>query len=485
MLLIRADASVQIGTGHVMRMIALAQAWRRRGGEAHLLARSLPPSLAKRLETESIGVHHVAAAVAADDIDQQATINIANQIGARWVVADGYDFSPEFQAAIRDTSLRLAIVTDFDYCHRWSADVIINQNPHAMREPYACRVADCQRLFGTRFALLRQEFLASNIASAALQQPRRPRLLVTLGGSDADNVTGSILSLINQMASASIDIRVLVGPANPHLDRLREQAARPSHHVEVLTGVSDMPAQYVWADAAITAGGSSCWEWMYFGLPAAIIVIAENQQPIYDELVGQRIAVGLGTPRQIDRDALQRFAQSISSGGRDFDRFRDWVDGYGADRCAAAMDSGVWLRQATSADCRMYFDWANDPLVRTNSLQSAEISWSEHSEWFREQLGRDDRRLFVAMRSDRPVGQIRMSLTADSEWQIGFSVDAAARGGGIGTEILRLGIAAMQIDTDPRFVATVKLANAASAKCFERLGWQRTRHHETYQFRNA
>lgn len=495
-LLIRADASVQTGTGHVMRMLALAQAWQRRGGQVHLNSRSLPATLASRLAAESITLHSFpassqaaddfpASSQAADDSDQQLTIAVAHQIGAAWVVADGYSFSPEFQVAIRTSSLKLAMVTDFDYCRQWSADVILNQNPHASREPYACAVAECQRLFGTRYALLRNEFLQVRDDSAEPAERRHRRLLITLGGSDADNVTGKILDLLGDVETQPLDVRVLVGPANPHHDLLRAIGDGSSHRVEILTSVRDMPAQYLWADAAITAGGSSCWEWMYFGLPAAIIVIAANQQPIYDELVHQKIAMGLGNPRLLESRELRRFVNSISDEVVDRHRFRDWVDGYGADRFAAVMDSGVWLRGATESDSRMYFGWANDPVVRENSLQSDEIKWTEHANWFSEQLRRDDRRLFVAVRGEQPVGQIRMSLTAEGEWLIGFSVAAEARGCGLGGEILRLGIAAMQFANERRFLALVKPTNESSAKCFERLGWQRTLIQQTYHYRNA
>ncbi|TWT66209.1 UDP-2,4-diacetamido-2,4,6-trideoxy-beta-L-altropyranose hydrolase [Allorhodopirellula solitaria] len=485
-LLIRADASVHAGTGHVMRMLALAQAWQRRGGQVHLLSHTLPHQLAQRVAAEAVVLHHLdAAAIVSGATDQRSTIDLAHHVGATWVVADGYGFTSEFQTAIRRASLRLTMVTDFDYCREWSADRIVNQNPHASREPYRCDVGDCQRLFGTRYVLLRREFVTAREATEGqglLDRPRR--LLVTLGGSDAENVTGEILEVLARLDTEPIDVRVLVGMANPHHKALQQHADLSPHKVEILSGVDDMPAQYQWADGVLTAGGSSCWEWMYFGLPAAVIVIAENQQPIYDELVEHQVAIGLGHPQQVDIASLQEFVQSLTTEAGDLNRFRNWVDGYGADRIASAMGSGVWLRRATATDCRLYFDWANDPTVRNNSLQSSMIAWEEHCEWFCEQIARDDRRLFLSIRGEQPVGQVRMSLTPDREWQLGFSVAAEARGSGLGGEILRLGIAAMRNEGEHDFVATVKQANVASAKCFERLGWKRTQLDQTYQYRS-
>ncbi len=485
-LLIRADASVQIGTGHAMRMIALAQAWQRRGGQAHLLSAELPPAVADRVIAASIRLHALDDALTVGDTgDQDRTVEVAQRIGAQWVVVDGYHFSRDFQTAVRNDALRLAVVTDFDYCQPWSCDMIINQNPHAKAETYACDVEDCQRLLGTRYVLLRREFLSHCEAQHSPSPDRPRRVLMTLGGSDAANTTGAILTALDQCRTDPMEIRVLIGSANPHQSLLQKQAASSPHSIELLVSVNDMPAQYTWADAVITAGGSSCWEWMYFGLDAAVVVIADNQQPIYDELVQANMAIGLGgTHIGVDVSRLQTFVQNIHRESRQPDRFRQWVDGYGADRIAAALDSGVWLRAATQRDCQMYFDWANDPLVRQHALQTDEIPWSDHVEWFHGQLASDQRRLFVAMRAEQPVGQIRFSQTPDGTWLIAYSIADQARDCGLGDELLRLGIAAMQFAGEQRFVATVKHTNTASAKCFDRLGWCKTMCEETYEYRN-
>jgi RimJ/RimL family protein N-acetyltransferase len=214
-------------------------------------------------------------------------------------------------------------------------------------------------------------------------------------------------------------------------------------------------------------------------------VIADNQQPIYDELVQANMAAGLGgTHTGVDASRLQSFLHNIRSERRQPDRFREWIDGYGADRIAAALDSGVWLRAATPQDCQMYFDWANDPLVRQCSLQSDEIRWSDHVDWFHPQLVSKQQRLFVAMRAEQPVGQIRFSQSHDGAWLIAFSIAAQARGSGLGGELLRLGIAAMQFAGEQSFVAKVKHNNTTSAKCFDRLGWCKTSCEETYEYRN-
>ncbi len=527
-LLIRADASAKIGTGHVMRMIALAQAWQRRGGQVHLASFSMPELLLPRLHAEKIKVHTLAASIASgepscgDASDGQRTAELADRLGARWVVADGYRFATGFQSEIRRAGLLLAVVTDFEHCENWQCDLILNQNPHSVHETYACTVSSCRRLMGTQYVLLRREFLADWIDDrevtgqpaidgqpGSVAQPpmadepkrvpdRRQRLLITLGGSDVDNITGRVLRLIEEAGCDSMDIRVLVGAANPHQPLLRRETAGSSHSIVLLGNVTDMPQQYQWADGIVSAAGSSCFEWMYYGLRAAIVAIADNQLPIYRELTRDNIAIGMGmvagltVPPAAESDALgfdalgfdtldfdtvartslTRFIRELDAGRLSVERFRHLVDGHGADRLAAELDTGIWLRPATSHDRERYFQWANDPIVRQNSLCDDEIKWTGHCEWFARQLASHRVHLLVAIRNDQPVGQIRFTSRETNDWEVAFSVAPEARGSGVGKQLLQLGTAWMTDRGCGPLTATVKATNRASARCFERLGWQ-------------
>ncbi len=475
-LLIRADASARIGTGHVMRMIALAQAWQRRGGRVHLGARELPSSLYSRLQAESIELHRWPEPedqLTSAEQDAAQTIELADQVNAAVIVADGYHFGEAFQSQIKSAGRQLAIVTDFDYCHRWLCDWIINQNPHSTSESYRSDSSSCRRLLGTNYALLRDEITRHRLAAIPEHKDGTARLLLSLGGSDPDNVSAKLLEQLDGVTHVALKIRVLVGPANRHRESLIELAAKSRHEVTLLEGVADMSSQYLWADGMISAAGSSCWEWMFFGIPAAIVAIADNQRPIYQVLTDKRRATGLAALGQaIDAPSLMHFVGKLGHVSRAAVGTDSFVDGYGAERVAAALDSNIWLRRATSSDKQRYFDWANDPAVRANSLNTEPIAWETHVEWFDHQLQNDNRVLLVAMRDDQPIGQIRFSKTTEDVWEIGFSVDRDARGGGVGKELVRLGVQWMKHHGLGPFIATVKKCNPASAKCFVQLGWQ-------------
>jgi len=488
-LIIRVDASAEIGAGHAMRMIALAQAWQQRGGQAHVVASTMPAGLAARLNSEQINCTFLARhendfVIPGSKHDAQQTTTLAEQLGANWIVADGYHYGANFQSSVRAAGLQCAVVTDFDYCQDWRCNLILNQNPHATKESYHSSDGSPKRLLGTRFALLRQEFVDADESSPERRPGEPSRLLMTFGGSDPPNATGHLLSLLESWDQSELQVRVLVGVANPHRAAIEALANCSQHDIELLTDVRDMPAQYLWADGIISAGGGTCWEWLYFGLRGAILVIADNQSQIYRELVDANAALGLGSVADLQSDpsSAQSTLWQLLADLRPLDesqrkRYRNLVDGYGAQRVAAELDGGVWLRVAEQDDCKLYFQWANDPTVREQSLTSDEITWDGHRHWFANQLDSPDTQLLVGMRDDSPIGQIRFTKTTEqtsnqAAWNVAFSVAAEARGTGAGKELLRLGAGWMTNLGLTPLTATVKMANVVSARCFQRLGWQ-------------
>src|SRR5579862_2845260 len=161
-LLIRADANSVIGTGHVMRCLALAQAWQDAGGTVAFACADLPEALVQRLWTERCELHRFESAreSSREACDIQETLRIANQVRPQWLVLDGYDFGPSYQLAVRDSRWRLLFVDD-DWRHeRYHADVLLNQNAGASPALYASRKTAARLLLGCRYVMLRREFRA-------------------------------------------------------------------------------------------------------------------------------------------------------------------------------------------------------------------------------------------------------------------------------------------------------------------------------------
>lgn len=275
-LLIRADASSTIGVGHVMRCLALAQAWQDRGGKVVLVARELPYVLEARLRKENLGVLRIADEIGGLD-DAGTTLRLAHEQEAAWVVLDGYRFGREFQETLREAGLRLLAIDDMAHQPHYAVDVLLNQNLSATPEFYAGKIETgvTELLLGPRFSLLRREFRSINPVRGLNHSPLR--VLVTFGGADPENYTSRILENLTRGGHRELEVVVLAGAANPHVAELQWTAASAPYHCEVWVNVADVAGVMAWADVAIAAAGSTVWELASLQLPALVGAFEDNQ----------------------------------------------------------------------------------------------------------------------------------------------------------------------------------------------------------------
>ncbi|WP_343631864.1 GNAT family N-acetyltransferase [Fluviicola sp.] len=128
----------------------------------------------------------------------------------------------------------------------------------------------------------------------------------------------------------------------------------------------------------------------------------------------------------------------------------------------------IYLREASEEDLQLLFDWANEPSVRANSLNSEPIPFETHQKWFQSQLTNPDSKLFILTDGVEPLGQIRIQKK-DLLWEIGYSIDKKHRGKKLGAAIVHL---LVEKFNDYSFKAIVKKENTASLKVFENLGFE-------------
>ena len=462
LLVIRADAGNKISTGHVMRMLALAQAWRRRGGQSKFITAECPQALTERILREGFQHHSIHCTQAGDPDDASATIVQADE----WLVLDGYHFGISYQTQCRKAGLKLLCVDDFGHCDTWDCDLLLNQNlgavPHNTT-PDAC-------LFGSSFALLREEFLAHPRNSSPWS--RINKLLITLGGSDPPNATAHVLTLLSLLDCVDLEIRTIIGPSNPHRDALKTLSL--PFDVQWRESVTDMPAEYAWADGVISAGGSSCWEWLYFGLPGVVVTIAENQEPVVRELAKESLALCPGWPSEwTDPSALSQWLEAPQRSIKQ-DRAGSLIDGRGSDRVASAIDGSRCLIRSTDPhlDRQFTFDLVNDPSVRSAGYATDEIPWESHCDWLERHHKSSDSHLFIIETIDQtPVGFLRFHR-ADAEWEIGIALTSDARGKGYADQGIRLGMSELSTRHHiHQFLATIRPTNTSSKNLFARLGF--------------
>ena len=281
-LIIRADASTQIGTGHVMRCLALAHAYRERERRAIFVTACNSDGLRRRLLDETFQVIDLERQYP-ETTDWETTSKVLAVHPDAWVVLDGYGFDPAYQCLIKETGHRLLVIDDTAHLNRYYADVLLNQNINAERLSYRCDPGTTL-LLGVHYALLGPGFLYWRNWKREISEIAR-RVLVTFGGCDPDNVTIKAIRALQQLDAPDMEVRVVVGPSNLHLKALRHVVQPSSRSFQLLTDVNNMPELMAWADVAVSGGGSTCWELAFMGLPALVLVLAQNQQEIATALL--------------------------------------------------------------------------------------------------------------------------------------------------------------------------------------------------------
>ena len=475
-LIIRADAGSQIGTGHVMRCLALAQAWQRRGGRIVFVISVPVAALETRLQAEGISVVYLSAQPGSDK-DAVQTAALARQMPGAWVVVDGYHFNTSYQRIIKESGQHLLVIDDHGHAQQYCADIILNQNLHAHEGLYAKRASDTLLLLGARYLLLRQEFLQAKERSCEIPTAAR-RVLVTLGGSDPENVTATVIQALQQVRVEGLEAAVVVGGSNPHFAQLRAAIEESRFPIYLEHNVANLAKLMTWADIAVSAAGSTAWELAFMGLPSLVIVVADNQQPIAEQLERGGVVHNLGWHKNLTSCDIAYKISAVAASAElrrlMSQRGPTIVDGNGADRVVMAMrGDSLRLRNIREEDCRLLWEWANDPDVREVSFSAALIPWEGHCQWFRTKLNDPHCLFHIATDSnDLPVGQVRYDLENDHA-VISISLDRYQRNRGYGNALLHLSAQTLFATTALTTIhAYIKPENRASIRAFEKAGYK-------------
>ena len=123
-------------------------------------------------------------------------------------------------------------------------------------------------------------------------------ILVSLGGSDPENVTRKVYDAILQLELNRLNVIIIVAN-NRYSDQMKCLNEKSKVNIELRSNVEKMSDLMAWADVAVSAGGTSTWELAFMGLPMITIAIADNQCQIVEELSNVRAAVNVGWHKDI------------------------------------------------------------------------------------------------------------------------------------------------------------------------------------------
>lgn len=344
----RADASLHIGSGHIMRCLVLAEAFKSKGHEVSFVCRphtgnlidyiasrgieviSLPPILYERKPLHSADyARWLQISVEEDANDFLGCIRAADT-----VVTDHYAIDVNWHRVVRQ-HLGCKIIAIDDLMRLHDADIIIDQTLGRTANDYPNAI---NVLAGSSYALLKPDFSIQRAQAYRRERPSTTiRILVSMGGIDNPNATLAILKSL--AATPRYVFTVLLSPRAPHYQAVVDFCRNHTNmqHIDFVGGMAAMMLEH---DIAIGAPGTTTWERACLGLPSVVIPLAENQLDICEQLIATKSAIKVLLP-EIDRELPAACEQLIRDWGEYYENSLKLCDGRGCERVIAAVENSI------------------------------------------------------------------------------------------------------------------------------------------------
>lgn len=449
---IRVDASSQIGTGHFMRCLTLADALKQRGAQTRFVSRHMPGHLRNMLVAkghEFVALDSRPSEAIPDDLSHAHWLDTSQAADAQdtaqalsdkiwdWLVVDHYALNTHWESALRQTVKNILVIDDIaDRVH--DCDILLDQNCYAdMNTRYTGKVPPhCQLLLGPRYALLREEFRRMHEQVNPRTGPVK-RILIFFGGVDADNYTGRAIIALSGLSSP-LSVDVVIGAQHPARTDIESACARHGYDCHVQT--TNMSELMVQADLAIGAGGAATWERCCLGLPTLTLCVADNQQTLIDDSARAGLLYAPVLECDVISGLFRHFQTLVENPGLRALISRngmDAVDGRGALRVLRKMGcSSVKVRLASEKDSIDIMSWRNHPSIRAVSHNNEPITVENHERWMDGVLRDQSRALLIGYRDEQQqIGVVRFDMAGDCA-EVSIYLAPGLGEQGLGVELL-------------------------------------------------
>jgi UDP-2,4-diacetamido-2,4,6-trideoxy-beta-L-altropyranose hydrolase len=488
----RVDASQSIGSGHVMRCLVLAKAIQNKDTKVIFITRNHIGNLNQLISSKGYEVRSLSLPVEGQQynlsgyeqwlgveqkVDAEQSIALLDGTEPDLLIVDHYALDKDWESRLRPYVKTIFVVDDLAN-RKHDGDWILDQNYNLDNTRYDRWVtADTVKLLGPQYSLLRDEFTRWR-AHIRDRKGRINRIFLFFGGFDPDNLTLLVLKALQHPQLSHIAVDVVTGIGNPYGNDIRNFVAEHPNtklHVQV----ENIAELMVEADLAVGAGGSTTWERMALGLPSVVVTIAENQIPFTRALSEAGYLNWLGNGQDIDQPIVENLLLDLIDQPKKLSaqslKCQELVDGQGVDRVVGIILGSlnvdkISARNATQYDCKLYWYWANDLLVRKNAFRQESIGWEDHKQWFTNKLADNGSVLLIVSLENIPIGQVRFDRD-EKNYRISYTLAKQFRGKKLGTPMLAEAINFINSRVPLTLVASVKESNLASVKIFRKLGF--------------
>lgn len=444
---IRTDSSNDIGSGHIMRCLTIANALKNRGYECVFICRSLLANqqvLIKSLNHKLVQLSESKNPApdndrsyqgwlgTTQDYDAKETINALTDLdkltfNIELIIVDHYSLDKVWEDACKKAlNVPIFAIDDLDREH--VSDILLDTTFGKTNENYPNLVSDdCNLLIGAEYALLRPDFNEYRQKSLERLDGRfaetygKLRILIFMGGVDAHNATEWVLKGINSLSSEQdIEIVVLVGGSYRHAASLQSTISNSPIHVELIKDASYVAKLLSGIDLCIGASGSSTWERCCLGVPTINLVLAENQSDIAMILKKAGIThdAGIYSPKNDSKkwalSHVKPLLEHESERKSMSMKARAITDGLGVLKVLSEIfkltvdvDS-IMLRKATEKDTKLLFDWQQHPNTRKYARDTSHPTWENHISWMTNRLSDNANPFYIIEADGVPAGMLRL-----------------------------------------------------------------------------
>jgi len=488
-IVIRVDSSISIGSGHVMRCLALAAEMTLcdhsvvficadfRGHLATLIKKQGCQVVLLPRKQEDVSADHMGNWLGCKweiDVEQcRQALNDVEKID--WLIVDHYAIDARWECAMAPCCESILVIDDLaNRPHQ--CDLLLDQTLNRRAFDYSpwLKNKNTEMLLGSQFSLLRPEFSAQRgrALAARSQRCRVSKILLTMGGMDLDNISEMVLDALALVTEPSWRVTVVLGSGAPHYQSIQEKITQYNFEVELLTSIDNMAHLMAEADLAIGAAGTTSWERCSLGLPTILIQTADNQRLVAKELSSQGAVIFIGEGKQLkSKIILEALAYAENNLSALSSATSSICDGKGAKRVANYIYLGkrIILRAVTELDVDLIFQWQSEREARRYSRNTATPSYEQHTAWVAKRLSSSDPYLIIVF-DDQPVGVLRLDkLVLDNEYEVSILISFNYYGQGIGTEALTK---LRRQYPSVTIVAEVHEDNLPSSALFKKLGYE-------------
>jgi UDP-2,4-diacetamido-2,4,6-trideoxy-beta-L-altropyranose hydrolase len=461
----RADGNSEVGLGHVVRSLALAEMLQE---EFECVFAIQEPSEALGLQIEAVcsGVYRLPlytekSEALIGELDPYLT-------GREIVVLDGYKFDTLYQQHIKEKGCVVVCIDDI-HAYHFVANVVINHAGSVSREDYSVALGT-QCYFGPQYALLRPNFL--KVGKQKQSSVSLNRVFINMGGADPNNDLCSVLAKVSSTAFFQ-EVHVVTGSAyrfEKELQRFIEQDRRITHYKNL--SAHQMANLMAKCGVGICPPSSVAYEYASVGGLLFLKQIAENQQDVKTYFLREQLALDFECdfPKVLSSDLGEEQNIIISNQ-------RCLLDCKSDERLLAVFRRvkqllTLTLRRAHEEDLMLCYQWANDTEVRAQSFNPEPITLQQHCSWFEKKIADSQTRYYIVEIEGIPVGQIRFE-GGEAEQVISYLISPEMRGQGLGSVVLLKGVGQLLSENSnvKKISGYVKESNLASCRAFERAGF--------------